>query len=337
MGLLKKLMLGTAGVAATLVVIGFLLPRTAHVERDILINAPPATVFTLLNGFRQFKHWSPWQDADPDMIVTFSGPPMGVGAKLAWTGNSAVGSGSQEILESDPYRHLRMRLEFGDFGGTFNADFNIEPEGSAARVIWGFDADYGSSIVGRYFGLLSDTMLGPDYEKGLIRLKALAESMPKDDFSSLEISVADATAQTFVFVSGRSAIDPRAIGVALGVAYGKVSGYLNGLGVPTGTTPLAVFHGAQDGLMFFDAGLPVERDDIPPAGEIRVGKTPAGPAIRVIHHGPYVGLAAVQGQLLAYLATAGLERDGPIWERYLNSPGAVPEEQLVTEIYALIK
>lgn len=335
MSFLKKLLLGTAILALVLVVVGFLLPKSAHVEREVLINAPPATVFTLLNGFRQFKHWSPWQDADPNMQMTFAGPPMGVGAKLSWAGNSAVGTGSQEILESEPFRRILVRLEFGDFGGDFKASYAISPEGDGTRMVWSFDADYGSSVIGRYLGLISDSMLGPDYEKGLAKLKALAESLPKDDFSGLEISSAVVEAEPFVFVSGRSVAESRALGVALGVAYGKVSGYLSNLGINSDRAPIALFHGKQEGLLFFDAGYPVDRADVPEAGEIRFGKTPSGSVIRAIYRGSSDGLVGAQAQLLAYLATAGLERDGPVWERYPDTPGTVPNP--VTELYAAVK
>lgn len=337
MSVLKKLLLGVAALAALLVAVGFVLPRTAHVERHIQIKAPPSTVFTLLNGFRQFQRWSPWQGADPEMSVTFSGPPMGVGAALSWSGNSAVGTGRQEIIESEPYRHILMRLEFGGFGGQFLAPFTIEPVGGGTQLTWGFDADYGNDLFGRYFGLLSDRMLGPDYEAGLERLKALAESLPPEDFSSLDVTAVEAKAEPFVFVSGRSALESRALGVALGVAYGKVSGFLSAQGIEPSGTAIAVFHGEQEGLLYFDAGLAVGGASITPAGEVRVGETPAGPAIRAIWHGDYADLPAAHRQLKAYMAAAGLVEAGPNWERYPGGAAAVADPARVTEIYATVK
>lgn len=337
MGLLKKLLMGAGALILLLCVVGFLLPKTAHVERSIVIDATPSTVFTILNGFRQFRRWSPWQDADPDMTITFEGPVAGVGAKQTWAGNSAVGTGSQEILESEPYRRILVRLQFGDFGGEFRAPYTLEPEGSGTRLTWGFDADYGGNLIGRYFGLLVDGMVGPDYEKGLAKLKAFAETLPKEDFSALEFSTLDAKAMPFAFVSGRSAVESRALGVALGVAYGKVSGYLSAIGGAPAGPPVAVFHGEQEGLLYFDAGYPLDRTDVAPAGEIRVGYTPAGSAVRAVYHGSYGGLDAAHRQMRAYLAAAGLEQNGPSWEQYMNDPGSTPEAELVTHLYASVK
>jgi len=39
--------------------VGMLLPRYVHVERSIVIGAPAATVYALVDGFKQFNKWSP--------------------------------------------------------------------------------------------------------------------------------------------------------------------------------------------------------------------------------------------------------------------------------------
>jgi hypothetical protein len=39
--------------------------------------------------------------------------------------------------------------------------------------------DLGANPLARYFGLWMDGMVGPDFEEGLGRLKALAEAQPK--------------------------------------------------------------------------------------------------------------------------------------------------------------
>jgi Polyketide cyclase / dehydrase and lipid transport len=52
----------------------------------------------------------------------------------------------------------------------------LAPEGTGTRATWSLDTDFSGSLLGRYFGLALDRMVGPDYEKGLAQLKALAES-----------------------------------------------------------------------------------------------------------------------------------------------------------------
>ena len=74
---------------------GLLLPSTTHVERSVVIERSPEQVFATLDSFERFNAWSPWAEYDPQARYTFEGPAQGVGARMRWVGNQAVGSGSQ--------------------------------------------------------------------------------------------------------------------------------------------------------------------------------------------------------------------------------------------------
>ena len=72
-------------------------PDIFEVERSIIIEASPATIFPHINTLRNWKAWSPYERLDPTMVQTYSGPESGAGAKMAWVGNSKAGSGSVTI------------------------------------------------------------------------------------------------------------------------------------------------------------------------------------------------------------------------------------------------
>ena len=42
--------------------------------------------------------------------------------------------------------------------------------------MWGFDVELSRNPIERYFGLMFDSMIGADYERGLENLKKLVES-----------------------------------------------------------------------------------------------------------------------------------------------------------------
>ena len=96
---------------------------------------------------------------------------------MAWTSElREVGSGLQEIIESDYPRHVKTKLYFGDDPNPGYATYTLEKLGpNQTKLTWSFDADFGNNIIGRYFGLMMDGMLGPDYEKGLAKLKSTLE------------------------------------------------------------------------------------------------------------------------------------------------------------------
>lgn len=176
MKILKTLLFIVIALVVAFFAVGAALPDSTHVERSIVIDAPPEQVFNHANNFRNFNDWSPWHPIDPNTKYTFSGPEQGVGAKMAWhSDNSDVGSGTQTILQSDPNELIKVELDFGAMG-IADASYILKPSGKGTHFTWAFDVAHGGSLVNRYFGLMMDKWVGADYEKGLAKLKQVAEA-----------------------------------------------------------------------------------------------------------------------------------------------------------------
>lgn len=169
----------------SLLALGFLLPDTRQFQRSAVVDAPPATVYAVLDGFRQFNRWSPWASLDPNTQYQFEGPPMGVGAKLSWhSAQENVGSGSQEIVEAEANQRVRMRLVFSGFDSENYSTLQLAPEGEHTRVTWIYESHFHGDLLGRYFGLKLEDWVAPDYEKGLAALQTFVAGLPKQDFGS---------------------------------------------------------------------------------------------------------------------------------------------------------
>ena len=173
-----KILLGILVTLAVLFVIGgMVLPSERHVERSVVVKADQAKVFSLVNDFREFNKWSPWATYDPEGTrYEFSGPAAGVGSKMSWTSEHPnVGSGTQEIVDSQPNTMVKSKLTFEGFETPSYATFTLEPADDGTRLTWSFDANL-DSMIGRYMGLMLEKWVGGDYERGLARLKELAET-----------------------------------------------------------------------------------------------------------------------------------------------------------------
>jgi uncharacterized protein YndB with AHSA1/START domain len=175
---MKKLLKAIVWILAALVVIfiggGYLLPNEVTVQRQTVINAPQEKVFALVDGYKRFNEWSPWAELDPNTKYTFEGPESGVGAKMSWASNDPnVGSGSQTITEHVPNSHVAADLDFGAMGKS-RAYWDLKPEGVGTSATWGFKMKL-DGMMDRWFGLLMERFIGPDYDKGLAKVKALAE------------------------------------------------------------------------------------------------------------------------------------------------------------------
>ena len=340
MVVLRKIVLVVVLLVLLLAGIGMLLPRQVHVERSIAIDAPRATVFALVDGFRQFNKWSPWADLDPDAKYTLEGPDSGVGAKQSWAGNpKTIGSGSEEIVEVKPPELVRVRLDFGA-QGVSASQFVLAADVSGTNVTWSFDSDMGAGPIGRYFGLLMDRWLGPDYEKGLANLKKLAESLPKTDFGDLVVVTVDAAPVTVAYVEAQSSKDTQEIGNAIGAAYTKVVAFMRANGLKQAGPPITINTRWDDTGYGFDAAIPVDKapsKSIPADAPVKVKTTYAGKALKITVKGPYGGMPPSYAKLQAFMAARGYESAGPPWDEYVSDPGTTPEPELTTNIYQPVK
>jgi Polyketide cyclase / dehydrase and lipid transport len=145
------------------------------VERTTTVHAAPARVHGLVDDFHQWTRWSPWEDLDPELERTYSGPESGIGAHYAWTGNRKAGAGSMEITRSTP-EQVVVDLHFlKPFKTSSTTQFELEPAGDSTVVTWRMTGEQTGlmAVFGRFMNM--DKLIGPDFEKGLTRLKAAAE------------------------------------------------------------------------------------------------------------------------------------------------------------------
>ncbi|MGQ0485433.1 MAG: SRPBCC family protein [Hyphomicrobiales bacterium] len=153
---------------------GYVLPGEAVVQRQTVIAAPPEKVFAVIGNLKRFNEWSPWAELDPNIQYKFEGPEMGVGQKMSWTSNNPdVGNGSQTITAYEQNKRIAAALDFGAMGKAV-ASMELAPAGGGTAVTWGFKTELKGALE-RWFGLMFDRWVGADYERGLARLKALAE------------------------------------------------------------------------------------------------------------------------------------------------------------------
>ncbi|MBO9709330.1 MAG: SRPBCC family protein [Caulobacter sp.] len=152
-------------------------PDTFRVSRSTVVNATPDKIYPLLDDFRRWSVWSPYEGLDPAMARTYSGPASGVGAAYAWDSKGRAGVGRMEIVQAQAPQNLKLRLDFNKpMKSSNNVTFTLEPQGAATRVTWTMEgpAPFISKLMGVIFNL--DKAVGRDFEAGLAKLKAQAEA-----------------------------------------------------------------------------------------------------------------------------------------------------------------
>jgi len=175
---IMRLILGLCALAVILAGVALALPGHVTVARSVVINAPEGAIFPYLNNLHRFGDWSPWAVRDPQLTVAYSGPEQGKGAKVEWTSSKpSVGTGSMEIVESSPNRHIDLAVNFNGLDGT--SYYEVVPSGSGSKVTWGFGYESGTSPLKRWKGLMLDRYVGAEYRDALAKLKDQIETERK--------------------------------------------------------------------------------------------------------------------------------------------------------------
>ncbi len=173
----RKILIGIAAVLGILIIVIAMRPATFHIERSIVMNAPPVVPFGEVNDFHQWAAWSPYEKLDPQMKKTFEGPPSGLGAIYRWDGNNKAGAGSSTIVTSEKPSRVLIKLDFTKpFEASNLATFTFTPEGAGTKVTWAMDGH--NNFVSKAFGLVMnmDALIGDDFATGLTTMKAVSES-----------------------------------------------------------------------------------------------------------------------------------------------------------------
>jgi hypothetical protein len=143
-------------------------------SRATTVDAPPERIHTLLDDFREWQRWSPWEGLDPDLRRSFTGAERGTGSRYAWAGNKKAGEGTMEMTSVTPSEVVVDLTFLKPFKAQNVTRFDLVPLGSGTRVTWTMTGRRNPvmSLMGRLF---FDKAIGADFEKGLASLKAEAE------------------------------------------------------------------------------------------------------------------------------------------------------------------
>ena len=178
MSILSILAVMFAAIVGLLLVYAATRPDSFRIERSAHIQAPPEKVFAPIDDFHRWTAWSPWENIDPALKRTYSGPAAGKGAVYAWEGNRNIGSGRMEITESTPSSKVLIQLDFfKPLEGHNIAEFTLVPAAQGGTALtWAMygPSPYISKLMGIFMSM--DRMIGGQFEKGLAKLKKLSET-----------------------------------------------------------------------------------------------------------------------------------------------------------------
>jgi uncharacterized protein YndB with AHSA1/START domain len=177
-------MLKTFGIIGAVLVLGIAVilmlaamkPDTFRIQRTAAIKAPPEKIFALINDYKSWPVWSPYEKKDLAMKRTYGATTSGKGATYAWDGDSNVGAGDMLITDAQPPSRIALDLNMSRPMEAHNkVEFTLVPAGDSTTVTWAMrgETPYFAKIFHVFLDV--DKMVGGDFETGLNNLKAVAE------------------------------------------------------------------------------------------------------------------------------------------------------------------
>jgi effector-binding domain-containing protein len=160
-----------------------------------------------------------------------------------------------------------------------------------------------------------------------------AAPAPADDPFGLEVTM---TEKTIVYFNGNGNWD--AAFETIVDAFKTVNGFLAKQGIKPAGPLMTIYTGTDDTSFSFQAAVPVnEAPKDPPKGDIAVGKSPAGKALKFVHRGSYDSMDTTYEAITNHLDEKQLDAKDLFIEEYQTDPLTTPEDKLVIDVYVPIK
>lgn len=312
---LKKILLGLGILILLLILVAFLLPRKYEVLRSTHIKSNKMVIYNLVAYFNHWDQWAVWtKEMDSTAVFTLAGTDGLVGSSWSWEGKK-LGNGSMSATELKPGEFIGYDLQFDHGKFQSKGSIQIEAKGDSCKVTWKDAGDLGFNPISRYFGLMMDKMMGPDFEKGLTNLKTIAEA--RSDWPE----IIEKTMPAITALVIKDSAGPKTFGDVMGKAYMEIMNYANSNKLQITGAPFAEYL-KWDSVTYFavmDLGIPVASAKTG-KGRIGVEQIPEQKVVMARYFGPYDKTEKVYRILDQYVKENGLTEAGGPWEVYVTDP-----------------
>jgi effector-binding domain-containing protein len=144
------------------------------------------------------------------------------------------------------------------------------------------------------------------------------------------------TAKTIVYIKGNGVWDSAF--QTLSGSFKKLKTYVDKEGLKTDGPMMTIFTQTDDTGFQYQAAVPIaDAPKNPPRGEIAIGQSPEGHALKFIHHGSYDELDNTYEAITNYLDDKRLESKDMFIEEYETDPTTSDAKKLTIDVMVLLK
>jgi effector-binding domain-containing protein len=312
--------------------VAIFLSDNVHIRETVEIEAPVNVVFANVNNFNNWQKWSPFQEKDPEMLITYEGPAEGVGATMKWI--SSEGDGYLKHTEVVPNISIRSDLNFEDMR---MSQLLFEFENSMQRTIvaWSIDIKDLSYPMGRWMGLFMKGRMEDDFKQGLSNLKSICETgMLVDVIKWRTSEVVEKNVEPILALSIKDSCTVEGFSDKFKEIFSSITEHMQKMKVKRNGFPFCVYYTWNpEGVTVFEAGIPISRK-VDGKDRIVLSELSGGKALMVSQFGPYESTGDAHNAIDKYMKDNNKVCNGAPWEVYITEPGNEPDTaKWETQIY----
>lgn len=156
---------------------------------------------------------------------------------------------------------------------------------------------------------------------------------PNKDAFGEEITLAG---KPIVFIAGKVSWDNAF--PTLVEKFKAISEFLNKQNLKAAGAAMTVYTLVTDRGFEFQAAIPLaEAPTNLPRGVVTAGQSPVGKALKFVHRGSYESMDMLYETIINFLDEKQIERLGPFVEEYVTDPTTTAQDELIVNVYVLVK
>jgi effector-binding domain-containing protein len=327
-----------------ILIIGFSIyiavqPNSFEVQRTRTIQAPAAVVYENIIDFKNWKAWSSWAEADPDMAFTFPEQTKGIGGSYSWEDKNGVGI--MKTINAKPFSSVSQEMQVAEYPKS-DVDWTLKPnDDGTTDVTWsisGKDLPFGFKAFALFTGGMEE-QIGPNYERSLEKLDSIVVA----DMKRYTITVEGITQHSggfYLYNTNSSKFSD--FKEQMQSMMGEVGAYAIANNITIAGKPFVIYHkwDPENDTVMFSCGIPTTSKVITSEAHILTGQLDPFKTVKTVLQGDYEYLKEAWDKTMTYITTNNLEQveTGPMLESYVTDPNNYPNPaDWVTEIFIAIK
>lgn len=310
-------------------------PNNFEVVRTRTIEVPAAVIYDNVIDYRNWEAWSSWIEKKPDTKITYPEQTKDIGGSYSWEDDDGVGN--MKTLATTPSTYIEQSMQLNDYEPS-KVTWNFEgTEDGKTNVTWTMKGDkipFSFKLYALFSGGF-DTMIGPDFERGLEKLDSLLVESTKKHVVS--VNGITEYGGGFYLYKTTNAKDSN-ISQKMAEQYESLMAYVTKNNIAMAGMPLTIYNemNPENSTVIMSNGLPVnQKIEVAEDSDISCGFMSKTKVLKTTLKGNYTYLGDAWDIALKYIADNNLIQslEKP-FEIYTNDPRDFPNPaDWITEIY----